>query len=118
MAYRTLMQKLRLHPDLGGDGATATPINEAYAVLSDPARRAEYDARLGPRSARAAPQAAQEPMPVAATTPHASAPRRVDDPGTCPFCAAQVPPATAKKSRPAAQRLRQSVVAAPLRPGG
>ena len=31
-AYRTLMQKLRQHPDLGGDGATATLINEAYAA--------------------------------------------------------------------------------------
>ena len=43
-SYRTLMQKLRLHPDLGGDEPTATLINEAYAVLSDPQRRARYDA--------------------------------------------------------------------------
>lgn len=45
-SYRTLMQKLKHHPDLGGDAATAAIINEAYAVLSDPERRADYDARL------------------------------------------------------------------------
>ena len=53
-AYRTLMQKLRLHPDLGGDGATATLVNEAYAVLSDPTRRAAYDAQLNLRRGLAA----------------------------------------------------------------
>ncbi len=45
-SYRTLMQKLKHHPDLGGDAATAALINEAYAVLCDAARRAEYDAYL------------------------------------------------------------------------
>lgn len=43
-SYRTLMQRLRHHPDLGGDHATAALLNEAYAVLTDPARRAAYDA--------------------------------------------------------------------------
>ncbi|MEZ5564276.1 MAG: DnaJ domain-containing protein [Gammaproteobacteria bacterium] len=42
-SYRTLMTKLRHHPDLGGDHFTATMINEAYAVLSDPDKRAAYD---------------------------------------------------------------------------
>lgn len=45
-SYRALMQQLKHHPDLGGDAATAALINEAYAVLSDPGRRADYDARL------------------------------------------------------------------------
>jgi hypothetical protein len=45
-SYRTLMQQLKNHPDLGGDAATAALINEAYAVLTNPERRAEYDARL------------------------------------------------------------------------
>lgn len=44
--YRTLMQSLKNHPDLGGDAAHAALINEAYAVLSDSERRAEYDAWL------------------------------------------------------------------------
>lgn len=45
-SYRMLMQQLRNHPDLGGDPAKAALINEAYTVLTDPRRRAEYDARL------------------------------------------------------------------------
>lgn len=45
-SYRTLMQKLKHHPDLGGDVATAALINEAYAVLCDEKRRAEHDAHL------------------------------------------------------------------------
>ncbi|MGB5258542.1 MAG: J domain-containing protein [Woeseiaceae bacterium] len=45
-SYRTLMQRLKHHPDLGGDAATAALINEAYAVLSNAEKRAEYDARM------------------------------------------------------------------------
>lgn len=44
--YRTLVQTLKQHPDLGGDHWQATLINGAYAVLRDPARRAEYDRTL------------------------------------------------------------------------
>jgi curved DNA-binding protein CbpA len=42
-SYRTLMQKLKRHPDLGGDEWNASLLNEAYAVLSQPAMRAAYD---------------------------------------------------------------------------
>lgn len=45
-SYRTLMQKLNAHPDLGGDHAEAALINRAYAVLSDPRHRADYDRKL------------------------------------------------------------------------
>ena len=38
------MQKLKAHPDLGGDQWNAAVINEAYAVLSKPEKRAKYDA--------------------------------------------------------------------------
>lgn len=41
--YHVLMRDLKHHPDLGGDVEMAQLINEAYSVLSDPARRAEYD---------------------------------------------------------------------------
>jgi hypothetical protein len=42
-SYRTLMQKLRMHPDLGGDQWSATLINEAYETLMNPNKRADYD---------------------------------------------------------------------------
>ncbi len=49
-SYRTLMMRMKLHPDLGGDHEMAAALNEAYAVLSDPQRRAEYDRQLRLRS--------------------------------------------------------------------
>jgi hypothetical protein len=42
-SYRTIMQKLRAHPDLGGDTWNASVINEAYETLIHPDRRAAYD---------------------------------------------------------------------------
>ena len=45
-SYRTMMQKLAQHPDLGGDHWNSTLINEAKAVLTDPAKRVEYDQEL------------------------------------------------------------------------
>lgn len=47
--YRTLMQTLKHHPDLGGDDWNATLINEAYNTLMNPERRAEYDRNLAKR---------------------------------------------------------------------
>lgn len=44
--YRTLLQKLRLHPDLGGKNWNASIINEAYNVLRNPEKRAAYDLSL------------------------------------------------------------------------
>lgn len=44
--YRTLLQRLKMHPDLGGDHWNASLINEAYAVLSNPEKRAHYDHSL------------------------------------------------------------------------
>jgi curved DNA-binding protein CbpA len=67
-AYRRLAQKY--HPD-----ASPAPdahqrmaaINEAYSVLSDPARRAEYDAR---RAARRVRRSAPRPAPAPPPTSH------------------------------------------------
>ena len=42
-SYRTLMQRMRMHPDLGGDNDSAAIINEAYAVLMEPEQREAYD---------------------------------------------------------------------------
>jgi hypothetical protein len=53
--YRCLMSKLKMHPDLGGNNELAARINDAYAVLSDPAKRKAYDAQRKSRpQARAA----------------------------------------------------------------
>ena len=46
-SYRTLMLRLKHHPDLGGDGWNAALINEAYAVLSNPELRERYDRERG-----------------------------------------------------------------------
>lgn len=43
-SYRTLMQRLRMHPDLGGDHHSAALLNEAYSILTDAMTRAAYDA--------------------------------------------------------------------------
>jgi hypothetical protein len=42
-SYRTLMQRLKQHPDLGGDHWNAALINEAYRVLTSPQSRQQYD---------------------------------------------------------------------------
>ena len=89
-SYRALMQRLRMHPDLGGDPEQAVVINEAYAVLSDPRRRAEYDrTRACPSDER------QRSAPgTDVRNPSASKATRTPSPGrsSCHFCGAPVPP--------------------------
>lgn len=41
-AYRRKVKKA--HPDAGGSDAEAAAVNDAYAALADPERRAQYDA--------------------------------------------------------------------------
>ncbi len=91
-SYRTLMSTLKAHPDLGGDNEAAARINEAYAVLSDPARRAAYDKQLRSRRTSApTPDAQGRPVPSPGATRH------LPDPGTwqadrqCPFCRQALP---------------------------
>ena len=64
-AYRLLA--LRLHPDVAPDAdpAAMAAINGAWSVLSDPARRAAYDAGLG----RPEPPPAAQPEPDAGWRP-------------------------------------------------
>jgi curved DNA-binding protein CbpA len=45
-SYRSLMTKLKMHPDLGGNHESAVLVNKAYAILSDPQRRRQYDEML------------------------------------------------------------------------
>lgn len=97
-SYRTLMGTLRHHPDLGGDHEVAALINEAYAVLSDPARRQAYDltqfparmrgpARAQPADAGPAP-ARREPDPARWAIDHC-----------CPMCRAALPAAIRADTR-------------------
>jgi curved DNA-binding protein CbpA len=44
--YTILLQKLRMHPDLGGNDRNAALINVAYETLRHPEKRAEYDQLL------------------------------------------------------------------------
>jgi hypothetical protein len=82
MSYRTLMQELKRHPDLGGDTGEAALINEAFATLRDPARRAAYDKALA-----GSPSAVPATRP-AAPAPAAKPPARPRPGGKhmCPFC--------------------------------
>jgi hypothetical protein len=79
-SYRTLMQRMRTHPDLGGDNRQAALLNEAWSVLRHPQKRASYDA------ARAAGSTAERPRRHAGARPAAA----------CLFCGAErgrpVPP--------------------------
>lgn len=83
-SYRTLMQQLKHHPDLGGDTSMAARINEAYAVLSNANRRAEYDARLDVMAGVAqSPHAGQTQ-----SQPAASGRGTVESSRHCLFCEA------------------------------
>jgi curved DNA-binding protein CbpA len=72
-AYRTLARKY--HPDFGGDPRQMASINEAWAVLGHPARRAAYDAEPPALDART-PASATSGTPAAGspTAPPSPAP--------------------------------------------
>lgn len=53
-AYRDLAR--RLHPDAGGaDVSEMARVNDAWRILSDPARRVAYDAAVAPKADRLGP---------------------------------------------------------------
>jgi len=87
-SYRTQMQKLKMHPDLGGDEWNASVLNEAYQVLSNPEKRAAYDAefigdRNGMKSAvHAAERTGHQRKQNTDTTRHTE----THDSSACPFC--------------------------------
>jgi len=78
-AFRALAK--RYHPDHDPSVEAAqrmAAINEAYAILRVPARRREYDARLGERQATAA---AARPIPTMPTASGETETRRSSAPG-------------------------------------
>ena len=87
-SYRTLMQKLKQHPDLGGDDWNASILNEACRTLTNPEKRAAYDQQFlhvhktaGMRPERQ--QAGREKQKQR----HAGSRQRFRKDGTlCPFC--------------------------------
>jgi hypothetical protein len=62
--YRTLMQKLKMHPDLGGDTWNAALVNEAYAVLNDPLKREQYDRQILKRLQKRTQETSAEAVPA------------------------------------------------------
>lgn len=88
-SYRTLMQRMKMHPDLGGDHWDATLINEAYATLIDPERRAEYDRTLPGNTERRQrqPDLSGRPPTFKTSEPVDPFPDPAqDDPDRCPLC--------------------------------
>lgn len=89
-SYRTLMQKLKHHPDLGGSHSHAALINEAYATLSNPTARAAYDRiKFGSvqRKESATQQKSKHPAVTGTVTqPHTSHPHKSHPMLRCLFC--------------------------------
>jgi curved DNA-binding protein CbpA len=92
-AYRVLARKY--HPDHGGDPRRMIALNDAWDVLGDPARRAEYDA------SRARPAAATPPRGAAPTATSPATPAARQGSYSRP---ATPPPAQAAPNGPAGPR--------------
>lgn len=70
-SYRTLMQKLKHHPDLGGSHSHAAKLNEAYATLSNPTARNAYDKLIfGHKQSATASEPAFEALTGTVTEPN------------------------------------------------
>jgi len=79
-SYRALMQGAKMHPDLGGDHTQAAFLNEAFAALSDPVRRIQYDRILD--------SVAPPPRQAASSTGRALQTVQGSKESDCEFCAA------------------------------
>ena len=112
-AYRALMGIH--HPDKGGDVVKASLVNEAYTVLSDGLRRAEYDAhraaRLGKGAFRDSRPAPAPDAPAASNVGSYVPPKRTGKGRECPMCELPIP-------TPMRRDARCSRCRAPLTPAG
>ncbi|MEA2094766.1 MAG: DnaJ domain-containing protein [Pseudomonadota bacterium] len=90
-SYRTLMQKLRQHPDLGGDNWNASILNEAYTILTNPEKRAAYDQQFLHKSRTTHTQTGRQEH--GGEKQHKSANTRNYRKGSsrCPFCGTPKP---------------------------
>jgi curved DNA-binding protein CbpA len=90
-SYRTLMQKLKQHPDLGGDDWNASILNTAYNTLKNPETRAAYDQQILHKlktthttTGRQEHYGEQQKQQKTASTRYYS-----KDKSRCPFCGTQ-----------------------------
>ena len=106
-AYRAMMSKLRLHPDLGGEHEAAVLVNQAYAVLRDSAKRSQYDRSLQHERTRSDLQARSSTVVREAVS-------RPDAQPGCLFCGADMPSTIYADAR--CRRCDSPLVPAPPRP--
>ena len=92
-SYRTLMQKLKQHPDLGGDSWNASILNEAYTTLTNPEKRAAYDRQFLHKSRTTRIQPGNQKQGREKQKQHKSANTRHyrKDNSACPFCGTAKP---------------------------
>ncbi|WP_310570458.1 J domain-containing protein [Gemmatimonas sp.] len=109
-AYRALIATR--HPDVGGNESEAVLLNDAYAVLSNPAKRAAYDAHRATRAAwrqgtaNAAPAARPAPPAHACLMCHLGLPMQVERNTRCARCHAPLAPVrvTGPRAKPMDRR--------------
>ena len=98
-SWRTLLGRLRLHPDFGGSHAQAVLVNQAWEVLGDAQRRAAYDASLQ-QDGRDAPALRAEPATALALAAALSGVAGAAAAGpACPLCQQAVSPPLLHDSR-------------------
>ncbi len=82
-SYRTMMQRLKMHPDLGGDHDKAALVNQAYTILINPKTRAEYDASIEVNAEIKSTSSERKSKPSPSPTAFY---RHVDVTSNCSFC--------------------------------
>jgi curved DNA-binding protein CbpA len=97
-SYRVMMRELGEHPDMGGSNDRAALLNEAYAVLGNPQRRAAYDRALfNQYTKQLVPREASPKTPVVTVfCPNCKTPltRQPSTRLACPSCRTRLEPAT------------------------
>ena len=91
-SYRTIMRKLKKHPDLGGSTEEAALLNEAYETLSSPRLRTAYDEELFHQSIQASRSYVKRPLSseicLFCKSPQLQKPA---PDGVCPTCRTPLP---------------------------